>query len=92
MHILPNGDVAANQSDDMVGHTVNVNEARMMVKGQDGEWITLAGAADDHFTVGDQTSFMSKMVVTMCLFTRLAIALRKLGHHQVRVRPTVMLG
>ena len=28
----------------------------------------------------------------MCLFTRLAIALRKLGHHQVRVRPTVMLG
>lgn len=28
----------------------------------------------------------------MCLFTRLAIALRKLGHHQVRVRPAVMLG
>ena len=28
----------------------------------------------------------------MRLFTRLAIALRKLGHHQVRVRPAVMLG
>lgn len=28
----------------------------------------------------------------LCLFTRLAIALRKLGHHQVRVRPAVMLG
>ena len=28
----------------------------------------------------------------MCLFTRLAIALRKLGHHQVCVLPAVMLG
>jgi len=49
----------------MAVHTVNINEARMMVKGEDGEWITLTGAADDHFTVGDQTAFMSKMVVTI---------------------------
>ena len=49
----------------MTVHTVNINEARMMVKGEDGEWITLTGAADDRFTVGDQTAFMSKMVITI---------------------------
>ena len=49
----------------MAVHTVNINEARMMVRGEDGEWITLAGAADDHFAVGDQTSFMPKMVITI---------------------------
>ena len=49
----------------MAAHTVNINEARMMVKGEDGEWITIAGAADDHFAVGDPTAFMSKMVVTI---------------------------
>ena len=99
----------------MAVHTVNLNEARMMVKGEDGEWIALTGPAEDRFTFGDPKAFMAKMVVTikaesevlnrilevahlhfhgepMCLFTRLAIALRKLGHHQVRVRPAVMLG
>lgn len=65
MHILPNGDIAANQSDNMIGHTVNINEARMRVKGGGGEWLALTGAADDRFTVGDQTSFMPKMVITI---------------------------
>lgn len=45
-------------------HTVNANEARMMVKGEDGEWLTLR-PAEDRFTVGDQTAFMPKMVITI---------------------------
>jgi len=45
-------------------HTVNLNEARMMVKGEDGEWLTLR-PAEDHFVVGDQTAFMPKMVITI---------------------------
>lgn len=49
----------------MAVHTVNINEARIMVKGEDGEWITLAGAAEDRLTFGDQTPFMTKMVVTI---------------------------
>lgn len=49
----------------MAVHTVNINEARMMVKGEDGEWITLTGPAEDRFTFGDPKAFMAKMVVTI---------------------------
>ena len=37
----------------MAVHTVNINEARMMVKGESGEWITLAGPVKDQFVISD---------------------------------------
>lgn len=46
-------------------HTVDINKARMMVKGEDGEWLTISGSAEDLFCVGDQTAFMPKMVLTL---------------------------
>lgn len=46
-------------------HTVNINEAKMMVKGADGEWLTLSGPSEDLFIVGNPTIVMPKMVITI---------------------------
>ena len=57
-------------------HTVNINEAKMMVKGADGEWLTLTGPSEDLFIVGDAHQRIYRHQVTL---SRVGIDIRGRG-------------